>query len=545
LLRYGTLLLLTFFLLQNVNRQESVQWVLFSFLAIAGFVALYALFQFVKTSPTVWGWVRPTEFSLRPGGTFFNPTHVVPVYLVALVLSFGFALLGRLPHWGKALLYYNGILQVIALALTFSQPAWWAAVFMLGVVLVVVLAYRDFRWHAAAACVVVLLFGAAFHSKTARLQSRLAPYLEEASIERSALHDMGLNAWKVHPWFGVGAGGLPDALRPERRDVIQGYAESLENDWLHFAAEWGLGGLLAVSLLIAVFLWTSVLTWPHVQRVSNDLGTKRSNKAAVVLGGAIGVCGLIVYGFYGSAFQIPINLLIAAVIISAVTSYGRFYTEKYWIRPGLLGRIAVTAAACAALVYLVQGTAREWVCTKNLQAANHLQPGSAENLRSLERALAAKPTDYRALYLLAEGLREASQLETEASAKGSLLAKARESYVQAMSLNPYDPLPLIGYGLCLDAAANDVQGRTVATSYFRRAGEKDPNNYLVQAFLGWHLTRVGQLDEARARLRRSMELQPLGNSFARETFRAVEFLRSLQAQPVRTEEGVLGVKSPE
>jgi tetratricopeptide (TPR) repeat protein len=74
-----------------------------------------------------------------------------------------------------------------------------------------------------------------------------------------------------------------------------------------------------------------------------------------------------------------------------------------------------------------------------------------------------------------------------------LATEAMLWFENGMKLNRFDPFNYVGYAMCL----HWLDRADEATSFFQKALELDPRNFIMMDRMGWHCLEVGKLLEAK------------------------------------------------
>jgi O-antigen ligase/Flp pilus assembly protein TadD len=519
LLRVAVYAIVFFAILNHVNRQERCLVLCLAMVFFAGLDSIYAIYQFATHSNRVLNYVQDSSYAGRSSGTYINPNHLAGFLAMAASLAMAFIVAGRLSHAFRIVLAYVFGLIVIAVGLTLSRGGYAATAVPLVILLAVLVARRNYRVAAGFFLGLLLWGGYYFATHNKGLEQRMARTYASGRFwdARADLWRSAWSMWQSSPWIGVGPAHYDVRFEQFRPDAVQERPDWAHNDYLNTMAEWGLAGAFLVAAAIGLFYWGVVKTLPFVNRASNDLEIKRSNKPAVVLGGAAAVLAALVHSTVDFDMQIPANALFAIAMLAVVSGYLRFATERHWAKPRLAGKLAGTAALAAALWLMAgqvatRGKALRWstraedaqaeaeakaaALAKALQAepANNdfcrklsedITRLETERARLLRQALAADPMDEELCLQLADLVRfQSSRFEPGWQ---KLAREAMSYYEYGAAINPWDAYNHTGYGKCLDWLGQPRR----ATPYFKRALELGPNDSQTLAAMGWHEMELG------------------------------------------------------
>jgi tetratricopeptide (TPR) repeat protein len=282
--------------------------------------------------------------------------------------------------------------------------------------------------------------------------------------------------------------------------------EYVHNDYLNTLADYGFAGFALIAAAMAVFWLGVVRIWRYVRR-SNDLGSRQSTRAAIVLGACSGLLAMMLHCIVEFNMHIPALAIVAVTIMAIVTAQWRFATERFWVRPGVLGRI-VGSLACAALACWLGFNAVKTFREQRLvaRAEKTRDPGAYQAL--FAQAFAIDPKNSNTAYEVGASLR--TQSWNGAGDYQKQAERAIEWFKKSAALDPYTPHPFVGIGMCLDF----LDRKREAWPYFRHALILDPNNYWVLATYGWHLEQFEAWNAAAKKLWLSICVKPKNNPMA-------------------------------
>jgi uncharacterized integral membrane protein len=295
-------------------------------------------------------------------------------------------------------------------------------------------------------------------------------------------------------------------VRPQE---IQLRPDRAHNDYLNTLTDWGVIGFGLVSLAAVLLLIGLCKSWRHVGGAAPDLGSRRSNRFAFVLGGSFGLLALAIHSVVDFNMQIPANAILAVTLMALLASHLRFATERYWFNAPRVVTLLVSVvlgALIAALTYTGQRRGREYAALE--RAAREAQYSNAE-IKALKEAFAAEPQNFETANRIGWCYR--IQSWEGADDYAVLAEQAITWFARATALNPYDADSYLWHGLCLDWLGRHEEARPLVM----RAEELDPNGYFTVAHVGWHYVQSGEYAAARACFERSLRLQWKNNPIAR------------------------------
>ena len=504
-------------ILNNLNRQESIQLIGLTLIGIAFVQSAFAIYQFVTHADKIWTVIKPEGYLLRGSGTYINPNNFAGYVELILPLGLAYALIGRFNLAGKVVLIYASVTIVIGIGVSLSRGSWIASGLMFVVFFCVLIFQRDFRLRSIVVLSLLLVVGIGVVAKAQSSQQRFKQLFPTNKVEdddRFRYWESAIQIWKEDVWLGAGPGHYDYRFRKYRAPDIQGRPQYAHNDYLNTLADWGVVGLGLIAVFLLTFGVSVFKTWRFVQRSANDLGTKTSNKAAFVLGGSLGLLALVFHSVVDFNMHIPANAITALALVALVTTYLRFATEAFWFSLGVPVKIGVTLAGCVGMFYLGQQAVRQTREETWLARARKEEPGSPGKLKMLERAFSVDPKNFEVAYTIGEIFRARSWVGLAGYEKWA--QEAMTWFQRSMDLNPYNPYAQLRYGMCLDWLGKPEQG----VIYFQRAYELDPNGYFTAAHRGWHLLQVGDYAGAKKEFERSNHL--LVNTIAESYLEIVE-----------------------
>ena len=493
-----------FAILNYVNRQELSLALCLGLIFVASADSLYAIFQYATHSNRVLGSFRPiNSYGSRVGGTFINPNHLAGFLEMIVPAALSLVVAGRLGHALKVVLAYLAGLMLIAVALTFSRGGFVAVAISLLTLLLLLVSRRNYRLPAILLLVVLGCGACYFGTHSRDLDHRIKQALGNSGSQDARIYiwQGARRMWLDHPWFGVGPGHFDDRFRQYRPEWVQRRPQYAHNDYLNTLAEWGTIGALPILAVFALYYWGVAKTWPFVHRAGNALLAKKSNRPAIVLGGATAIFAMLIHAVTEFNMQIPANALLAVAWLALVSSYLRFATEGYWVTLRPLGRSIATLVILPTLAFLAWQGVRRGEVNYWLDRADR-EVSATGHVPFLKQALTAEPMDSEISYTLAETLRKIGSEAQPWDEK--TIREAMIYFTHGMDVNPWDPYNYIWYGWCLDWIGQNHR----ATPFFDHAVALDPNNAFINYRRGRHAMSIEDYRQARRWLNRSLLLDP-------------------------------------
>jgi O-antigen ligase len=506
-------------ILNNLHRQETIQLITFTLLALAMVIAFYAVYQFVTGSNKVWGQV--TTYPHRGSGTYFSPNHLGGFLEMLLPLALAYTLTGRLKPVTRIVLGYFSLAILAGIGVSVSKGSWIATAVAMVPFFGVLVLQRRYRIPAVA--LLALLIASCFYlyPKSVFFQLRLKQmFNQNGTVNDELRYSVWMPAvrmWQEHSWWGVGLGEFNARFGAYRPLGIQMSPEYAHNDYLNSLADWGSVGTVLIAsawLLLAVGVFK---TWSSVRLSTGELGGKSgSNKFAVVFGASVGLIALLVHSVVDFNMHIPANAILAVTLMALISSHVRFATEAYWFRVHPVVKALMSVAIVSGMFYLTSQGFRQASEFVWLQRAARVAPFSTARIQLLSRAFDVEPKNAQIAYVIGEAFRQQSQeggqhYEGQEGVDYRVLGqKAMEWFLRSGALNPWDSRPWTGYGWCLDW----FERSTESGAYFWKAEQLDPNNYHNVNQIGQHYVETGDYAAARPWFERSLRLQGVDNEVA-------------------------------
>ncbi len=498
--------LLYFAVVNTLHPKNATQTLGVAVIFVGMAISIYAIYQFLAASDFVWSLDKPDGYRKRGSGTFISPNHLAGYLGMILPLSIALTITGRFEPVMKIFLGYASVVLFAGVCVTVSRAGWLASVVALALLFTWLIRERDYWKRALTMLAILLVVFGAFYWKAdvgpeRRERIEIARQMEDVRFQ---LWKPALVMWKDHLILGVGPAHFDSrfpAYRPENPE-LQLRPERVHNDYLNTLVDWGLlGGVIVLACWMLLF-WQVSRVWKFVKRSHNDLGAKRSNKAAFVAAGSIGLVAMLVHAFFDFNMHIPANAILAVTLLAIVSSHHRFVGEQSWHTVRLPLRIPVNLILVAALVGIGWQTWRRSNETYWLVRAHRAAPNSAAHLAALKRAHAVEQNNFETTTAIGDVYLDRS--EDGGEAYKTAAEEGATWFQRSAALNPYNPHGAIGRGRCMDKLGRYED----AEASFKQAEKLDPNGYFTAAYIGWHYFQREQIDLAKKWLEKSISLMP-------------------------------------
>lgn len=495
---------LFFIVLNNIHRRESPTVISICLIVLCMALSWLAVYQFATKARTVWGVPRWPQFLNRGGATYNNPDHFADLLAMLIPVALAYVVMSRLKAATKFLLVYCAVAMLAGVGVSGSRGGILATAAALVVFCVVLLFQRKLWIPALGILVGLVALGIAFGTEFETVQKRfLVTFTQSGQLNdpRVGYWSAAINIFKEHPLWGAGPGYYESGFIRYRPEYIQSTAPFAHNDYLNTLSDWGAAGLSIVLLACALLFYGAWQTWRAFNQSNPEEGrAAKSDRLAFLVGACVGLVAILLHCVVDFNMHIPANAIMAVTLMALISSHWRFATERFWVDPRSVGRIVLTLAIGGAMFWLTlqdvhSGSEAYWMWRTE---DPRLSP--TERAAALEKAYEAEPKNFGLSYTMGEYYRlwsRDSDNGTEEHAR-----EAMDWYAKSMALNPLDPWPPIGYGICLDWIGQTNQ----AEPYFTKAAKLDPNSYLVTYYVGTHFVQTGDYDSALFWLKRSMAI---------------------------------------
>ncbi|HEX7860035.1 MAG TPA: O-antigen ligase family protein [Verrucomicrobiae bacterium] len=512
-----------FAILDNLTSQENLQILLFTLIGLGLLLSCYAVFQYLTDSQKVLWFDKPKVYRGRGSATYICPNHLVGYLEMVLPVALAYTIIGRHKPLMKIGIGYAAVVIIAGIAVTVSRGGYLAVVASMAVFFLILLWNRDFRIPAIAVVMLLVIAAVMFGKRSYQAQQRFENLEQPLTNMRPHYWKAAAQMWQDNFWFGVGPQQYDWRFRQYRHPHVQGRPVQAHNDYLNTLADYGTIGGAIVGAGLMLLAWGVVRSWKYVQR-SNQIATRTSNRSAVVLGCSIGLLAIAFHSAVDFNMHIPANAAVAVALMAILTSHQRFATERFWLKPGVIGRIFGTLVLLAAAGYLVLQLSRLGPQTYLLNTYPR-EKTFESRINLIQKALKFDPNN--GLVLLAAGdLYRETGWETEDE---NLIRAAMPWYERGIALNRWNPYNYLYLGMCLDW----LKEHEKAAPHFAKAREIDPNGSYTVALNGWHKLQLNDLHGAKADFWHSIELlhHEGFNNLAKSYLQIVERRIAEQAGP--------------
>jgi len=498
-----------FLIINNLHRRDTMQVIVYVLIFFGMLVAGYAVVQFVTNSTRVL-WTT-TPYTHRGTGTFISPNNLAGFLELLIPLGLAYTLTSRSKPLMKVLLGYASMVMLAGLVVTVSRGGWAACVISLLVFFCVLAFRRSYRLPALFLLLLIIGAGIYFIPHNYLFVSRLQETSLDAPQENYSRFDIWRAAaemWQENKVWGVGPGHFDYRFREFRPQTLQARPRWTHNDYLNALADWGIVGVGIIAGALVLVAWGIVKTWREAIRSEGDLGSKRSNKFALVLGATVALVAILVHSLVDFNMHIPANALVVVTLLALLSAHLRFATARYWFRGGLGVKVLGTVILLGGVTYLGSQELRGAREQFWLRLADKAPEQTEERIAMLKSAFAFEPQNPETAYNIGETYRLLSW--TGGGDYQAVAQQAEPWFERVTELNKFDPYGYLGYGMCEDWIGRHAE----AWPFYEKALERDPNGYFVTEWVAWHYVQVRDFPAARTWFERSERLDWSSNTMA-------------------------------
>ncbi len=434
-------------------------------------------------------WLQRYDYERRASGFYGCPNHLAGLLEVLGVMGLSIVCWSRWPVWGKLAVGYAVGVCYVGLILTASRGGYLSAIASLAVFALLSLAilrraHGRIGWAVggvgamvAVIAGLVIVFSV---SKNDLLKERAQNTFDTQNM-RLDLWRSAMQQWKLAPLLGTGAATYLYYGRYFRAENMQRDPVYVHNDYLQLLAEYGLLGVAAFAIFLALHL-------RHGLRNFSRLGPKRvaasqllpSNTLALNVGALAAVASYGVHSVVDFNLHIPANVLLLSFVFGILANDGvlreRTVTtaQKAWrLAPVLLG--VVLLVQCARLF------PGEFFAERARLAVRDQKAG--KGLLYAREGLKYDPANPDLHHYLAAAKMQFGDAASHPAAAMSFRRAAIESLERARALAPREQ----SYGLELATALKTAGRPDEATALYQDLLRGDPRSSSLRRYYEAHL----------------------------------------------------------
>lgn len=487
--------------LNNANRSRWTVGVAAALILLASALSVTALFQYWEHGPSsIWGWVRPTNFTTRGSGTFVNPDHFAGFLELTAPLALAGALLCRIRLCWRILLGGAAFLMAAGVFVSLSRGGIVALAAAFSALLLTLLFRRRHRLGAGLALAGLLSAGILFAAHSGSFYKRFHLIGEELPL-RVDMWRVAVKLFKTEPVWGVGPG-----LYDHKFFLYRGPGAAIQpvfahSDYLQTLCEWGVIGAALVGAALVILLLGCLKTWRAIRRKTDEPDGGAHAQEAFLAGAGFGLFAILLHCLIDFQMHVPPNALIAVTWMALLSGQLRLVSARHWVPLSPPLRVAATAAAAAALLWLAH---QSWMDRREgceLNVAEHYENSLETRIAAYRRALECEPHNPRTLAYLGNALRRLGIDELPSNTQPT--EEALVVLQKAMVEDPYYSRNPMWYGICLDSLGKTNE----SLPWYEKACAIEPNGQEAWLYLARHYLVIEDYETARTLSYKSIKLR--------------------------------------
>jgi O-antigen ligase/Flp pilus assembly protein TadD len=474
-------------------------------MVLLSLIALYALVEYfralqdpLRQTPIQVLW-REGKYELRVSGTYICPNHFAA--LIEIGICFSTAIL-FLPGAGailRLLAGYGLLLFLPAMLLTQSRSGWLGSIAGLSTVGLLLLWRKNrklFFLGLFAIPVLTAAVGVGIWFLSPMVQERVADALS-GNIRTHIWAD----TWDLirdKPWVGFGGGSFRYVFPRYITKVFANYLRYAHNDYLHFAAEYGVVGFF----LMAAFALTALVGFLKLA-----FSAKRATSSVLAIGAVGAVAANLVHAVFDYNLQYFSNnhvlFLLAGVTVGLAARSGesvpavRSARRAHRAGAGAAALLCLLAIAVSSAIWLSDFWGR-----RGRDRIRRFDYDAGE--RIYRRALAVDPLNWNVYTALGDAYRQRARWDRDPAYRVQYGEQALRHYEKALELNPYDVKPRYGMAEIDQVLGRDEEALAILEHIVRDV----PGFAFYHVQLGLHLRTMGRTREALERFQKAQALEP-------------------------------------
>jgi O-antigen ligase len=455
------------------------------------------------------GFVR-SNYGSRASGMFISSIHLAGYLEAVGIMALSVAIWSSLEIWKRIAFGYMAVLCYVGVGITGSRGGYLSSVFSLFVfaALTLLTRWRINPQRLARSLVITLAALVAFISvalvvmQKSELLRRRLQLIGQPDV-RLYNWQAAIDQFKVAPAFGTGAGTHLYYGRFFRRPQIQADPEHAHNDYLELLAEYGLVGLVGMTIFLFVHVnsCTSALALAARSRAEDSPHDLRDNRIALQIGSLSAISAYLAHSVTDFNLHVPGNALLFAFIFGITANpAGSTFPEK---ASALGGRLAQAGLPVISLFLLIAGSMKfpgDYWCERARIALHFRQYDAA--LSFAEKALSWERSNPDIYFLMAGAYAGVANGVADPISRRLFLDRSIKACQASLLIFPQNEHALMRLARLLDE-----------TKRFREAGEAyrqaitlDPNLGSIRAYYSRHLALVGRIADAQEQAQKAREL---------------------------------------
>jgi len=490
LLKLANYVLLYYLVVNSLTKKAQVYRLISIVILIGIGISAYGLIQRMNGLDTVYGILRPIQYHGRVGGTYICPNHFAGYLELAIPLCLAPILFSNLSIGLKMLLGYGGCVMLAALILSLSRGGWLGFLGSLGVIAFASFRVKEFKRVGILFLVLIILGLGIITLNKEAVFKRVENIRADPAITSRILFWKGtLNLIEENPVFGTGPGTFRWRFRRWRYPQTVLDLNYAHNDYLHFAADFGLLGL---GLILWFFFYLFREGLYLMQRLD-------ALPRAIVVGVLAGSTALFIHSFFSFNFHIMANAATFVILISLLRTFRRNISEAS-------SRPAFSIVAVLILFFILLFFSI--ISVRHFFADRWYKKGWREEqeicwneaLNSYRKASLLDKNNFLYYERIANIYLNKARFSRQG--KEELLNEAIIYYRQGIRFNPYEGNLYIG----LAGAYNELGKKEEALQAYKDALSSDPNNAHYHEMLGLFYLNSSMPGEAVVQFKKALQI---------------------------------------
>lgn len=505
-----------FLFINNLRKRKHSGILLISIITIGTLISLYAIAQFITGSTHIlWG-QQPEVYAHRASGTFLCPNHLAGFLEMIVPIALALTISGRIGNIQRILLGFATIAMLLGIGVTISRAGYLVTAISIIAVLLVLVRKRRYRIPSIAAAAILAITAISFLLANPIKDIRNDEILTKTQLQegRGAIYTASLKLAEQKPILGTGSGTYSSMIHrylTPKTQIDPVYAHS---DYLQILIEWGAIGLALIITLLVFVVLGEIKTWKHLQPQDNALVLKDSTRSALFLGAMGGFLAITLHSIADFNMRIPLNALLATILLAYITSSLRYGTKKCWLKQTTANRIAAGILILLTIGLLTWNSLNILHINSLLKTATLPSTPLDTKIQTFNKIAKIAPTDWIDARTEARTLLAAAATEQSPKQKNALYLHALNAFNRAEKANSYH-FTLSG-GKCMTYTWLNRDDEALESG--KKMMQQNPNGFDSASVFGWSALLRGDYDQAVEYLERSIHLKNEGNNFAKEWY---------------------------
>lgn len=387
------------------------------------------------------------RYGNRVHGFYLNPNHLAWLLNFAGLAALALAIWARVHLAGKLLLGVTAFALIGGSILTLSRGGLLglaAGLLTLAIISAAVVLFRvgRLRWPIVLVGVALAIGGFLFlKTGLEQLPQYSVRFLIAANEGdyRTQIWPTAFRQFQTAPVWGTGPGTYAIHGQQYRGELLPTDPRFAHNDWLQFAAEYGVVGLGLLLVFLGIQVGTGIRATSR--RLERDAafrdGLPLDTRMALQMGALAGLAAAMVHSFFDFNLHLPANLWLALASLGILNG-GRPPVPQAARSSIDLSPLLRTGGVLALTVLILAPTLRSGITPfRELQAANCLRLNQLSEAQAILRLPPFDPHSAQAWAIRSDWLQHASRKSLDPDFSRRQLGLAVRAREKAQSLDPH------------------------------------------------------------------------------------------------------------